>query len=139
MSEESGTRFKDKKIKLIYIILKMQKIKLIYFRKSVEIRFKCTFCNQPMRFTNKCLLRIHLLSHIQSSTERVSIPVQDLEIVSLTQSEPKNKFEDLFLLHRKSMKVVLYNHIFSFLCLFFAKQQSLETFQHFSNFKVSCG
>jgi hypothetical protein len=55
------------------------------YRRSVRIRFECPRCCKYLEFTNKCLFRIHLLSHWELGGERLEADL--LELSSLETSE----------------------------------------------------
>ena len=73
------------------------------YRKSVMINFNCKPCNKLFTFTNKCLLRMHTLSHLEDNKE-LFISMEDIDILSLNMSELKSKDENYFHQHRKIVK-----------------------------------
>jgi hypothetical protein len=57
------------------------------YRRSVRIRFECRRCDgvKYLEFTNKCLFRLHLLSHLERGEEGLEIGL--LELSSLQPGE----------------------------------------------------
>ena len=56
------------------------------YRKSVDINFDCKQCKQLLSFTNKCLLRIHVLAHLEFDKD-TTLPVEDVYIRPLESGD----------------------------------------------------
>ena len=56
------------------------------YRKSVDINFDCKQCKQMISFTNKCLLRIHVLAHLELDKD-TTLPIENVYIRPLESED----------------------------------------------------
>ena len=73
------------------------------YRKSVMISLNCRPCSKRLTFSNKCLLRIHSLSHFEEDAA-LSVQLEDIDILSLNMSELTSKDESFSKQHRRMIK-----------------------------------
>jgi hypothetical protein len=82
------------------------------YRRSVRIRFECRHCNnQYLEFSNKCLFRIHLLSHLEleegeeewcGALQTEFLELNSLEISELINGKAINSSSSLLSNHRRT-------------------------------------
>ena len=79
------------------------------YRRSVRISFECRDCRKYLEFSNKCLFRIHLLSHweLGDGEPGGGLETNLLELTSLELSEltggGRNSISSSFLNHRRTL------------------------------------
>jgi hypothetical protein len=80
------------------------------YRRSVRIRFECRACDgaKYLEFTNKCLFRLHLLSHLEQGEEGLETGLLELsslqpsEMLEISGSSSSNSNSILSSLHRRT-------------------------------------
>ena len=75
------------------------------YRQSVDINYDCQQCHKMLNFSNKCLLRIHILAHLEIDKEATAVSVHDIDVKPLmdggTQLFPLTS-EQLLASHRRT-------------------------------------
>ena len=103
------------------------------FRKSVQINFECKICQKTIAFHNKCLVRIHILGHLESDNLD-NFETDMLEVVSLSSNEIMLN-SDMYN-YSKGLKSLLINGEKEELCLECYMPISKENLhEHFTHIK----
>ena len=76
------------------------------YRKSVDINFDCKQCKKIINFSNKCLLRIHVIAHLEVDKD-TTVAVEDVEIKPHgDESGVLLSNQNLLSLHRRTSKEI---------------------------------